>query len=1048
MSPYYTNMYRRDKGDMERIKTIILAVGGVVLFALATMLLPAQPVAHAGPLDDSDGDGVLDGVDRDDDNDGISDCAEKGISSNLSETFVVNSDASFVGNNSEIQLTPDVRDKRGQTWSRSRADFSSSFVLRMQAYLGATDNEGADGIAIVFHDDPGGTNAVGAPGRGIGAQGIQNGIVLELDTFNNFNDTNPGPLQEDIEADHGHIWRSVDQSSLSTTNPLPNLEDSAWHDVVITWDKDTGELSYTVDGQAAGSYTDPNIIDNIFGGQKNPYFGYTASTGWFKNVQKIRFANICDDLPLVLDSDDDGIPNHLDLDSDNDGCLDAIEGGGAFTPANLVNASGTVEVGAGSAAPNQNLGNNVNAEGFPTIAGSGQTIGLSEDASQKDAACCTISLSPDSASGTHGTAFSVPNVLANDTVNGSTPTIGSGLEEVSIAQTGNWPAGITLDTATGAVNVAGSVQSDTYTVDYEVCVNGVTPALCRTETVTITVDSVAINADDDGGVVISSAAGGQAIPNVLANDTLDGNPVNLADVNLTQVSTTNPGVTLDPATGAVNAAPGTPSGTYTVEYRICQKTDPTNCDTATATVTVNDPPVANDDTASTEVGVPVDIEVLDNDNDSDGSIAPGSVTIVSQPQHGTLTVDTSTGVVRYEPDPGYFGTDSFQYTVEDDTTAVSNPATVTITINTNDSPVITTHDATIRQGDPLDLLSLVDSITDTEDGSIDINATNVTIDDGGFDPNVPGVYTITYTVTDSDGNTTTETAQVTVDAPPTITATDTEIVKGDTLDLLSLATANDPEDGTITGSITVTDDGGFDNNTPGVYTITYEVTDSAGNTATTTAQVKVKYANVFDPPSARKTVSGNGDPEMEWKMVWINDGNALAVNTQVLDPIPAGTTYTAGSISCDARGTSTTDVCTYDAAENRVRWEGNIAPDPGGTNEADSDNEVVITFKTTVPADVDSVENQAQAYYDQDADGDFQNDKDNGQVAVLSDDANAGNGADDATLWTRPGSDPADPADPADLAQTGSPLEAIAILGASLVVIGAVGVVSSRRQTA
>ncbi len=330
---------------------------------------------------DSDGDGKPDFDDLDDDNDGIPDCKEKGMTGILQDAFVANSDAVFVGNNTEIQLTPEARDKRGQVWSYARADFSTSFTLRMEAYLGTIDGEGADGIAIVFQNDPKGTSASGEPGRGIGAKGIQNGIVLELDTYNNFNDQNPGPLQEDIAEDHGHIWKSQDQASLSATTPLPNLEDGKWHNVEITWDVVAGVLSYTVDGTLAGTYTNPNIVADIFGGEAKTYFGYTASTGWFKNFHKIRFNSICDDLPLTLDSDGDGVPNHLDLDSDNDGCVDAIEGDGNFTAADVVTAGGTVSVGAGSAAENQNLcadGTCVDGNGIPTVAAGGQGVGVSE----------------------------------------------------------------------------------------------------------------------------------------------------------------------------------------------------------------------------------------------------------------------------------------------------------------------------------------------------------------------------------------------------------------------------------------------------------------------------------------------------------------------------------------------------------------------------------------------------------------------------------------------------------------------------------------------
>jgi hypothetical protein len=48
-----------------------------------------------------------------------------------------------------------------------------------------------------------------------------------------------------------------------------------------------------------------------------------------------EFRVLCGD----QDTDGDGIPDRLDLDSDGDGCADAIEGGAAFTPANLVTST-------------------------------------------------------------------------------------------------------------------------------------------------------------------------------------------------------------------------------------------------------------------------------------------------------------------------------------------------------------------------------------------------------------------------------------------------------------------------------------------------------------------------------------------------------------------------------------------------------------------------------------------------------------------------------------------------------------------------------------
>ncbi len=69
---------------------------------------------------------------------------------------------------------------------------------------------------------------------------------------------------------------------------------------------------------------------------------------------------------ITCDYDGDGIPNDLDLDSDNDGCFDAIEGGASFTSANL-NADGRLTI------------TSVNSNGVPNVITNGQTVGTSQN---------------------------------------------------------------------------------------------------------------------------------------------------------------------------------------------------------------------------------------------------------------------------------------------------------------------------------------------------------------------------------------------------------------------------------------------------------------------------------------------------------------------------------------------------------------------------------------------------------------------------------------------------------------------------------------------
>ncbi|MCL4200996.1 MAG: choice-of-anchor L domain-containing protein [Pirellulaceae bacterium] len=108
------------------------------------------------------------------------------------------------------------------------------------------------------------------------------------------------------------------------------------------------------------------------------------------------------------------------------------------------------------------------------------------------------------------------------------------------------------------------------------------------------------------------------------------------------------------------------------------------------TVTVNAPPVARNDSATTRMNTPVNILVTSNDTDADGTIDQGSITVVpgSGPLNGTVSI--ANGLVTYTPNANYWNRnhprelgrplETFRYTVQDNQGFVSNEATVSITV--------------------------------------------------------------------------------------------------------------------------------------------------------------------------------------------------------------------------------------------------------------------------------------------------------------------------------------------------------------------------------
>nr|WP_156478466.1 Ig-like domain-containing protein [Vibrio cidicii] len=279
---------------------------------------------------------------------------------------------------------------------------------------------------------------------------------------------------------------------------------------------------------------------------------------------------------------------------------------------------------------------------------------------------------------TAGTFVYTPNANENGS-DSFTYTIADSEGSVSLAAT--------VSVNIGSVNDAPVAAADTLTFD---------------EDVTSTLDVLSNDSDiEDGSFTASS---------ITLQDLGQGKGVySFATVSVNADGTLN----IVPAAN-VN---GQHSFTYTL-------TDSSQAVSASATVTlnitpVNDAPVAVDNSAQLLEEGSFEVNVLGNDSDVDtgDSFDLTSVKVVDEPAHGRVSV-TASGAIVYSPEENYFGEDSFTYTVADAAGAVSNVATVTMTVTpVNDAPMAQAQSQTLDEDKSL-VITLVGSDIDNDDDTL------------------------------------------------------------------------------------------------------------------------------------------------------------------------------------------------------------------------------------------------------------------------------------------------------------------------------------------
>jgi subtilisin-like proprotein convertase family protein len=408
-------------------------------------------------------------------------------------------------------------------------------------------------------------------------------------------------------------------------------------------------------------------------------------------------------------------------------------------------------------------------------------------------------------------------------------------------------------------------------------------------------------------------------PGYLATDNVDGNITGSVVVNSSALNT--------------NAI-----GSYSVTYNISD-TAGNNAQTITRTVNVAAAADTNAPIISLLGDSPLEIPIGNGYNE------PGYLATDNIDGDITSSVSVDASAVNTNAAGSYL----VIYTVFD---AAGNPATVTRWINVTTGPDTTAPVINLLGNNPYEIL--IGGVysepgylaTDSVDGDI---TGSVSVDSSAIDNNTAGSYLVTYNVSDAAGNAaSTVTRTVNVMAADS-TAPVISLLGNDPLEIAAGSSYNEPGysaidnvDGNITASVSV-DSSAVNTSIAGSYSVTYDVSDTAGNdAATVTRTVNVTAAPDTTAPTITLSGSnpliileGSAYSEPGYSASDNVDGNissSVSINSSAVNTSVIGSYSVTYDVSDAAGNVATTVTRTVNVISATSTYEANPALNVGAAS--------------------------------------------------------------------------------------------------------------------